>query len=95
MIMAPSASPARNPACLAACRAAGVRYFSTEQRSQKQTAAIITRLRQKEEETKKYGAPKFQALFFGLAGVGALGFGVWGWTQMDTRLGSIRSRSGW
>jgi len=75
--------------------AALARTHVTDNRSQKEKAAIILRMRQKEEETKKYGAPKFQALFFAMGGIGAVGMGIWGWTQMDTRMGSLRSRSGW
>mmetsp|Transcript_28570 Transcript_28570/g.69954 ORF Transcript_28570/g.69954 Transcript_28570/m.69954 type:complete len:97 (+) Transcript_28570:176-466(+) len=86
--------PSARPGCSVAGRAATARYYSAD-RSQKEKDAIILRLRKKEEETKKYGAPKFQALFFGISGISAVGFGIWGWTQMDTRLGSLRSRSGW
>eukprot|EP00283_Hemiselmis_rufescens_P017126 CAMPEP_0173441866 /NCGR_PEP_ID=MMETSP1357-20121228/24190_1 /TAXON_ID=77926 /ORGANISM="Hemiselmis rufescens, Strain PCC563" /LENGTH=93 /DNA_ID=CAMNT_0014407477 /DNA_START=179 /DNA_END=456 /DNA_ORIENTATION=+ len=92
--MMPLSSPSvrtTRPVCLAAGRAATARYYSAD-RPQKEKDAIIMRLRKKEEETKKYGAPKFQALFFGISGISAVGFGIWGWTQMDSRLGSLRSR---
>mmetsp|Transcript_26507 Transcript_26507/g.62666 ORF Transcript_26507/g.62666 Transcript_26507/m.62666 type:complete len:97 (+) Transcript_26507:198-488(+) len=61
-------------------------------RSKEEKDAIIMRLRRSEEETRKYGAPKGQALFVGLCGVTAVGLGFWGWSNMDPRLGSIRSR---
>ena len=47
-------------------------------RSKEEKAAIILRLRQREEETKKYGAPLGQAIFLGAAGILALAAGTYG-----------------
>lgn len=47
-------------------------------KSKEEKVAIILRLRQREEETKKYGAPLGQAIFFGAAGILALAVGFYG-----------------
>ena len=41
-------------------------------------AALVMRMRQTEEDTKKYGAPLGQAILVGAAGITAIGLGIWG-----------------
>jgi hypothetical protein len=47
-------------------------------RSKDEKAAVIMRLRKREEETKKYGAPVGQALIIGVCGLLALAAGGYG-----------------
>eukprot|EP00286_Rhodomonas_abbreviata_P026664 CAMPEP_0181313504 /NCGR_PEP_ID=MMETSP1101-20121128/14282_1 /TAXON_ID=46948 /ORGANISM="Rhodomonas abbreviata, Strain Caron Lab Isolate" /LENGTH=98 /DNA_ID=CAMNT_0023420459 /DNA_START=182 /DNA_END=478 /DNA_ORIENTATION=+ len=75
--------------------AATTRGFATPvSRSKEEKDAIIMRLRKNEEDTRKYGAPKGQALLVTLCGISAVGLSIYGWSYMDPRLGSIRSRGG-
>jgi len=86
---------ARAPVSYAVEAARGVastRHFSSQAKQRQD--AVIMKLRRKEEETKKYGAPRWQAVILAFSGVTAVGMGMWGWTQMDTRFGSLRTRSG-
>ncbi|KAJ1491057.1 hypothetical protein T484DRAFT_1883467 [Baffinella frigidus] len=71
-----------------------LRRMTTNPKSKEKTAELVMRMRRSEEETKKYGAPLGQAILVGAAGLTAIGLGMWGWTNMDTRMGSIRSRGG-
>ena len=50
----------------------------TPNKSKDEKAAVIMRLRRREEETKKYGAPAGQALIIGVCGLLALAAGGYG-----------------
>mmetsp|Transcript_15461 Transcript_15461/g.22671 ORF Transcript_15461/g.22671 Transcript_15461/m.22671 type:complete len:88 (+) Transcript_15461:1-264(+) len=68
------------------------RGLATGLRTKDEKAALIMRLRAREEESKKYGAPLGQAVVIGACGLMALACGGYGWATMDPRMGSMRSR---